>query len=145
MLRETRIEPICASTAQERSKEPDGCGNDEVAAAREIRLFQAHLREALDSAIETLCDDIAADVVGRELQLAPADIKEIVKRALDRFAAEGPVCVRVHPDDRDALSADVPSAADCTLRRGDAILAVRSGEIDISLGVRLDSILRAVR
>ncbi|HEV2262540.1 MAG TPA: FliH/SctL family protein [Candidatus Rubrimentiphilum sp.] len=117
---------------------------DEVAASRELRLFHARLREAVENAARILCQDIAAEVVARELQLAPAQISNIIARALARYEKEDPVCVRVHADDVGLVSAPIPIVSDAQLRRGDAILELRDGFVDVSLGVRLESVLAAL-
>jgi flagellar biosynthesis/type III secretory pathway protein FliH len=116
---------------------------DQVEAMREVRLFGARVAEALDSAVEQMLCDVASDVLGRELVLTPADVERIVDRALRRYAAEEPLRVRVHPDDAAKLQCGVPVLADAQLRRGDAIVELRDGFIDASLGVRLDAVLRA--
>lgn len=144
-----REEQLLASPAAEAVRDateepPDLAG--EIAAARDVRLFRARVEEAIESAIATLRCDIAAEIVGRELQLAPASIAEIVHRALRRFRAESPVRVRVHPDDLDSLASDgIPAVGDDELRRGDAVLEVGGGAIDVTLGVRLDAVVRAYR
>ena len=118
----------------------------ETTAARDVRLFRARVEEAIESAVVALRCDIAAEIIGRELQLAPASIGEIVQRALRRFAGERPVRVRVHPEDAGSLGVhEVETVADSRLRRGDAVLECGDGTIDISLGVRLDAVLRAYR
>lgn len=120
--------------------EPD---DDELELAREVRLFHARVIEAVEAAVETLVADIAADVLGRELLLEPADIEAIVDRALQRFAAEEPLRVRVHAEDASRLNCGVPVAADMRLRRGDAVIELRNGSVDASLGVRLATLVRA--
>jgi flagellar biosynthesis/type III secretory pathway protein FliH len=118
----------------------------EIAAARAVRLFRASIEEALESTIATLRCDIAAEIIGRELQIGPVAIAEIVRRAVLRWAGDHPVRVRVHPEDVSALAADgIETVADRGLRRGDAVLEVNTGTIDVSLGVRLDAVLRAYR
>ena len=77
---------------------------DDEEAARDVRLFRARIAEAVECAVGTLCRDIAAEVVGRELQLAPPEIGAIVRRALERYAAEGVTRVRAHPEDAAELS-----------------------------------------
>lgn len=109
---------------------------------REVRLFRARITEAFEAAVERLSCDVACDVLARELQLAPVDIECIVDRALQRYFAEEPLRVRVHPDDVAALHCTVSVVADTHLSRGDAILELRDGFIDASLGVRLASVLR---
>ncbi len=98
----------------------------------------------LEAALETLLADIAADVLARELQLAPCEVAAIVERALRRYAAEKPARVRVHPEEAGTIGAgDFEVVADSTLRRGDAVLECAAGELDASLGVRLATVLRA--
>jgi flagellar biosynthesis/type III secretory pathway protein FliH len=134
-----------AETIEPAAEDEDGF-HDEIAAARDVRLFRARLEEALESTIVTLRCDIAAEIVGRELQLAPASIAQIVRRAVRRCAAEHPVRVRVHPEDMAALSGGgIETVGDHGLRRGDAVLECDGGAIDISLGVRLDAVLRSLR
>jgi len=115
----------------------------EFEAARAARLFCARIGEAVEGAVETLLEDIASEVLARELRLAPADIDAIVSRVLQRFIAEEPVRVRVHPDEAALVRCAVPVAADAALKRGDAVLDLRSGSVEASLGVRLESVLRA--
>lgn len=109
---------------------------------RDVRLFNARVTEALESAIEQLLCDVACDVLARELQLRPADIERIVDRTLQRFCAEEPLRVRVHPEDVATLKSRIPAIADASLSRGDAILELRDGFVDASLGVRLQAVLR---
>ena len=106
----------------------------------EMRRFRAALRDGFEAARECLLRDIACEVLGRELQLAPADIDAIVSRACAQ--ADAPASIRVHPMDAEALAAwtcDVET--DATLHRGDAVLCVSEGTIDASLGVRLEGVL----
>ena len=126
--------------AQAEPAESDG---DEINLQREMRLFRARIIEATEAAVETLVADIAADVLARELLLAPADIEAIVDRALRRFLEDEPLRVRVHADDAPKLECGVPLVADDTLRRGDAVIELRTGTIDARLGVRLASLLQA--
>lgn len=146
LLREKPIQPLTKNeTVEERAECSDG-SVAEAAAARDIRLFRARVQEALESSLAELRCDIASEIIGRELQLAPASIEEIVRRALRRFARERPARVRVHPEDASLLCAqNVETVADLSLRRGDAVLECSGGTIDISLGVRLDAVLRAHR
>lgn len=120
----------------------DDAGDADV--LREVRLFYAHVIEAVEAAVETLLEDIAADVLGRELLLGPVDIEAIVDRALQRFASEEPLRVRVHPEDRSRVRCGIPVVADEGLRPGDAIVELRRGSIDASFGARLAALLQAV-
>ncbi|HTV91110.1 MAG TPA: FliH/SctL family protein [Verrucomicrobiae bacterium] len=107
------------------------------------RRFRAMLADALDRTLNDLLRDIAAEVVGRELHAAPADLQRIVQRALERAAHELPVAVRVHPSQLGLLRLDVPVVADANLRSNDACIDVRSGTIDATLGVRIEHVLAA--
>jgi flagellar assembly protein FliH len=133
----------CAVSHDERENErADGGDMDGL---REVRLFYARVTEAVEAAVETLLEDIAADVIGRELLLGPVEIGAIVDRALQRFASEEPLRVRVHPEDRSRANCGIPVVADDDLRPGDAIVELRSGSIDASFGARLAALLQAVR
>lgn len=110
----------------------------------DLRRFRAAVSDAVDVAVETVLGDIAADVLARELELAPANLEAIVARACARHAGEGIVCVRVHPDEAAQLrDAGVDVIGDSAVRRGDVLLCVRSGTIDVSLGARLAGVLDA--
>ncbi len=89
-----------------------------------------------------LLNDLAAHVLGRELELTPCELEAILQRALQHYAAEEPVRLRVHPEDAAGLQCTVPVVPDETLARGDALLELRTGEIDASLGARLARVLR---
>ena len=113
---------------------------------REVRFFKAHLREALQTAVDALLAEIAQTVIARELQVAPADISAIVQHALARYESLEPLRVRVHSDDVAALfSCDVSVFVDDALQRGDAFLDLRSGSIDLSLKTRVDCVIREAR
>jgi flagellar biosynthesis/type III secretory pathway protein FliH len=122
---------------------PDAAGPDIEEAAAEARRFRAALADALALSLERLVRDVACDVLARELVLAPPDVAAIAAHALERYLDDGPLQLRVHPDDRDACAAlDVPLVTDERLRAGDVVLDVRCGSIDASLGARLETVLR---
>ena len=113
--------------------------DDALSAARR---FRAALDDALETAVETLLRDVAASVIARELELAPADVRAIVAAARERYRLEEPVRVRVHPEEVAALrELDLCVAADPALRRGDVEIDVRDGTIDATLGARLERVL----
>ncbi len=109
---------------------------------RDLALFHARIADALDAAVERLRGDVVAEILGRELLLQPCDIARIVVRALDRYAHAQPLRVRAHPAEC-ALLADlmVPVVADEALRRGDAVIDVRDGSLDVTLGARVEMLL----
>lgn len=112
----------------------------EVAAAlRDARHFRAVLADLVELRSREAWKDIAAEVVGRELMLAPADLHAIVQRAIDR--GNDVLRVRVHPLDADRLDVAWPIVPDESLRTGDAVIETREGTIDARLGVRLAMLL----
>lgn len=108
-----------------------------------VRRFRAMLAEALDRSLADLLREIAIDVVGRELLLAPVDLEAIVRRARER-CAEIPVAVRVHPAQQRLHDFDVPVLLDPSLRSDDVQIELRSGSIDARLGVRIEQMLARV-
>jgi flagellar biosynthesis/type III secretory pathway protein FliH len=109
--------------------------------ASRARRFRAMLADALDRSLADLLRDIAAEIVGRELQCAPTELQRIVERALERAADELPLSVHVHPSQLALLQLGLPLVADARLRRDDVRIELRSGTIDASLGVRLEQLL----
>lgn len=117
----------------------DGAAVARSAALREARLFRARLADALDEALARLLREVAADVVARELQLAPCDVARIVERA-QRSAPV--VAVRLAAADA-ARVTQLPVVIDDALHPGDAVLEVAGGTVDARLGVRLAHVLDA--
>lgn len=117
--------------------------NEEL--VRELRLFRARVMEGVEAAIATILDDAAAEVLGRELQIAPADIQRIVERAICRYLADEPLLVRVHPTEVPLITCELPVVADERLRKGDALVELRCGSVDASLGIRFATLAQAWR
>lgn len=144
LLREPAVplDPVTADEEEPQTELP--CDADPLAdALRDVRLFRARLAERLDCALETLLNDIGALVLARELELAPAQLQSIVERALAQAGEEEPVRIRVAAPDASRLRFAIPVVSDPSLREGDALIEVRDGAIDVSLGVRLNDALRA--
>lgn len=137
--------PVQQSTMQPPSKPDDEITRSEIDAAREIRLFHARIAEAVDAGVERVLCDVACDVLARELRIAPADIAAITERALQRYATDAPVRVRLHPNDAASVKCAVPVISDGGLMPGDAILELQDGFVDAGLGVRLEAALRGLR
>jgi flagellar biosynthesis/type III secretory pathway protein FliH len=112
---------------------------DVVSALRAARLFRAQLIDALTDAFGTLICDLAADVLARELRLAPCDLEALLQRVAERAPI---VRVRVAPADVVRI-AGVPVELDAALDPGDAIVELAGGAIDARLGVRLAAVLEA--
>jgi hypothetical protein len=86
------------------------------------RLAPARFAERLDRALERLLVEIAAEVVGRELLLAPVEIAAIVERLAERYGLSG----------------------DAAVYAGDGDVTI--GEVDASLGRRIRAAIdRALR
>jgi flagellar biosynthesis/type III secretory pathway protein FliH len=114
-------------------------------ALRAARIFRAALSEALDVALRDLLVRIGRDVLARELQLAPADVGAIVRAARGRSRDGEVLAVRVHPAELDALaSCEIATVPDASLARGDVVLELRSGTIDVSLPARLEAAVLGV-
>lgn len=113
-------------------------------AAARARRFRAALCDALESAVAAMLPEIARDVLGRELRLAPCDVASIVSASLARHAGDPVVTIRAHRDDLSELeAARIECLGDDSLRRGDVILCLRSGTIDLRMSSRLDAVLAA--
>lgn len=140
---EPREAPTDESVAVDIPIEGGACAADALAG---VRRFHAALADAVDASVDDLLRDIACDVLGRELMLAPADVACIAAAALRRYAEDSPVRLRAHPDETAALAGlNLPVVADCELRRGDVAVDLRAGSIDARLGTRLESVLESLR
>jgi flagellar biosynthesis/type III secretory pathway protein FliH len=134
-------EPVVTAASPEPPRIDDGFD----ALMRDVRLFRAHLIEALEDATASVVREIAASVLARELALAPADLERIVDSTLAEYLADEPLAIRVNPAEASKLTErGIPIVADETLRPGDAVLQLRSGSVNRSLGVRLERVLREV-
>lgn len=107
----------------------------------DLRLFRAHIEEAARTAVQTIVTDVAASVLARELELAPADITAIVERIIAEYFTEEPLRVRVNPGEVEHLRCDLPVLGDESLLPGDAVLELRNGFAIATLGARLDALL----
>ena len=112
---------------------------DVIAAAREARLFRARLADAFDDALARLLRELAADVLARELRLAPCDVKDIARRVI---LGAPVVRVRVSPTET-VGDFGLPVVADPELHPGDAVFELTEGALDARLGVRLATVLDA--
>ena len=108
------------------------------------RRFRAGLADALEAILDSLLREIARQVLARELLLRPADIRGIVDDALAKIDGERVLTLRVHPSDAGAIEAlELECVGDTALERGDVVLHLRSGTIDLALATRLDSVVSA--
>jgi flagellar biosynthesis/type III secretory pathway protein FliH len=109
----------------------------------ECKVFRARLLDAFDHARAKLVQDLAAEVLGRELELAPPAIDVLAARLIENHAEEIPVRLRVSPADRERVRIDLPIDVDPSLRSGDLVLIVRDGMLESTLGLRLEGAVRA--
>jgi flagellar biosynthesis/type III secretory pathway protein FliH len=134
------VEEAAARSGGPAADADESAAADEIAAVlREARLFRARLADAFDDAAERLVRELAADVLARELRLAPCDLARIVQRVAARAPA---VCIRVAPGDVARITG-IAVLADPALCAGDAIVEVTGGALDARLGVRLAAVLEA--
>ncbi len=127
--------------AQRPARTPEPVPEDVETTLRAARRFRAALSDALDAALPSLLGSIAGDVLARELRLEPAAITRVVATALDA-ADDHVVAIRVHPTERDAVAPlGLETIADAALSPGDCRIELRSGTIDSSLRLRLETVL----
>jgi flagellar biosynthesis/type III secretory pathway protein FliH len=137
-------EPFELETPQAQSPldEPAALENvEEEAALSAVRRFRASLADALDASVAALREEIAIEIVARELQLGGVDIAGIVAHALARYRVIEPVTVFAHPEETAQLEGRYTVVADATLRRGDVRVRLQYGAIDATLGARLQRVL----
>jgi hypothetical protein len=128
-------DPVAADTAD--ALDTAVSDPDVLAAARDARLFRARLADAFDDALARLVRELAADVLVRELRLAPCDLAALAQRVRERVPV---VRVRVAPADA-ARDYGLPALADPALQAGDAVFELAGGALDARLGVRLAAVL----
>jgi hypothetical protein len=102
------------------------------------------LDEAFARERATLLEDLAVDVLARELRLAPVDVEAIARRLMREHGTNLPVALRVAASDRAFFETfDLPVETDVRLRSGEVVLVVRDGVLESTLGVRLAAVVRA--
>ncbi len=106
----------------------------------ELRRLRARAADLFEMESETLLATLGADVLARELLLAPADISALVKRAKARLGTAA-MTVRLAPDDCAYFGETLGAEPDAGLERGDIIVETAHGSIDMRLGSRLKASL----
>jgi hypothetical protein len=81
------------------------------------RLAVARWEERLACALERLLAEIAIEVVGRELVLAPVEVHAIVERLVQRLRFDGDISVEERDGDIAILAADGRTWIDASLGR----------------------------
>jgi flagellar assembly protein FliH len=116
-------------------------------AAEDLRRRQALELTGLEDALARTALDLAAAVVGRELQLSATPGADALARALALVPAGSVAVARLHPDDVASVG-DVPAALtmipDPAIEPGGCILEVGDSRIDAQLGPALDRVRAAL-
>lgn len=103
----------------------------------EIECFRVLALEKLESSLEAVIERVAHEVLSRELSLAPSDLQVLIQRALRRYEREGPIRLRVAPQDVSRVETLLPVVADSSLENGDLVVEVCDGEVESRMHVRL--------
>jgi flagellar assembly protein FliH len=125
----------------------EALGRALVEAAEDLRHRQALELTGLEDGLARTALDLAAAVVGRELQLSAAPGADALARALALVPAGCVAVARLHPDDAASVG-DVSGAltviADPAIEPGGCILEVGDSRIDAQLGSALDRVRAAL-
>ncbi len=114
--------------------------------ASEIVRLRAKAAELVESEAESLLQMIASQVLVRELELAPVDMKALVERVQGEWTSAHPLRFRVAQADVKRLgSLGAALEADPALQPGDLQVELGDGLLDLRLGTRLAAVLDAHR
>ena len=105
--------------------------------------------------MELVIDSVRA-VIGEQARLEPSLVMDTVERALKRTGSQNIVRIRVNPEDRELVSAQIVGRAgevaaswevttDGAIRVGGCVIDTEAGEVDARLDVQLEEIARAFR
>lgn len=124
LLRESAAPPLISPLIAEPLPPPEPVLEVDHPQPADDRLDSARTAERFEAALQRLFDEIALEVVGRELLLAPVDVERIVSRLKARYGFH----------DGTATSANGDIRIDCD-----------GNEIDASLGRRLRAAIERAR
>ncbi len=121
-------------------------------AADELRRRQALELAGLEDALARAAVDLAATIIGRELEVSASPGADALARALALVPAGSTAVARLHPSDVAALGGepfgDAPGAltliADPAVEQGGCLLEVGDSRIDAQLGSALDRVRAAL-
>ena len=116
-------------------------------AADDLRRRQALELKGLEDTLARTAFDLAAAVVGRELQLSSSPGADALARALALVPAGSVATARLHPNDVASLGAAAEAVAviaDPAIEPGGCILEVGDSRIDAQLGSALDRVRAAL-
>ena len=122
------------------------------------RAAASRARASSSSELRVLAVRIAEKILGRELQMRPEAVVDVVAEALTAAGASRQVTLRCHPDDLAALERGRPRLlercaraqvvhfrGDGQIGRGGCIVETELATIDARLTTQLDAIERALR
>jgi hypothetical protein len=134
-----------AAEACEPAQPPHGPAPAVVAGplAGEVALLRAAALEAFERASERLLQGLAAEVLGRDLALAPCDIETLTRRFVAELMEFEPLALVLSPADANRVRSSLPVRVDSALRSGDAIVEVRDGAFESRAAFRLESSVAA--
>ncbi len=114
--------------------------------ASEIVRLRARAAELAEAEAESLLQLIASQVLVREFELAPVDVRALVERVRAEWETEHDVRFRVAPQDVERLR-DLGERLepDPALQPGDLQVVFANGLVDLRLGTRLAAILESHR
>ena len=116
-------------------------------AADDLRRRQGLELAGLEDALARTAFDLAAAIVGRELELAASPGADALARALALVPAGCAAVARLHPDDVAVLgdiTEPVTVIADRAIEPGGCVLEVGDSRIDAQLGSALDRVRAAL-
>jgi type III secretion system HrpE/YscL family protein len=122
------------------------------------RAAAARARSSAEPELRTLAVRIAEKILGRELELRPELVVDVVAEALRHAGQPRELVLRCSPDDLAALERGKPRLlerlsqaqavrlrADDTVPRGGCIIETELGVVDARLSTQLEAIERALR
>jgi len=110
--------------------------------ASEIVRLRARATEIVENEAEALLQQIAARVLVRELELAPADIAALCASVRDEWREAHPIRFRVAAEDMPRLtSLGELLEPDPSLHPGELVVDLADGTLDLRLGTRLAAII----
>jgi flagellar biosynthesis/type III secretory pathway protein FliH len=116
-------------------------------AAGTIRQHQEHYAGILEENLTALACVIARQVIQRDVQLDPSQIRKLVQDALAEFPQEHALRVRLHPADHALLAGDssypeVSWVADPRVVRGGCVVEGRERIVDGRVDLALEQVFR---
>jgi flagellar assembly protein FliH len=118
-----------------------------------LSTLRSRIREEAEGDLLKLAISIARRVLHRELTLDPESIEGLIRVALDKLQSRELCCVRVHPDQEQAIrkslerfsnSQKVELITDPSLQCGDVLFETAHGNLDASIESQLREIDRGL-